>query len=58
MHSTETMRSMAVHLRKLSEDAEEELAAQLLNLAAEYDRMAGRARDSSFSRAPRCSSLR
>ena len=41
MHSTETLRSMALNLRKLSEDTEEELAAQLLNLASEYERMAG-----------------
>ena len=41
MHSTETLRSMAVNLRKLSEDTEQELAAQLLALAGEYERMAG-----------------
>ena len=40
MHTTETLRSMATNLRKLSEDAEEELAAQLVNLAIEYERMA------------------
>ena len=41
MHSTETLRSMATNLRKLSEDAEDELAAQLVILASEYERMAG-----------------
>jgi hypothetical protein len=40
MHDTETLRSIAVKLRKLSEDTEEELAAQLVNLASEYERMA------------------
>ena len=44
MHSTETLRSMATNLRKLSEDAEDELAAQLVILAGEYERMAGQPR--------------
>ena len=47
MHSTETLRSMATNLRKLSEDAEDELAAQLVILAGEYERMAGQPRPES-----------
>ena len=43
MHSIETLRSIAGNLRRLSEDADDELAAQLQNLAAEYDRMVGHA---------------
>jgi hypothetical protein len=44
MHSTETLRSIATNLRKLSKDAEDELAAQLVCLANEYERMAGQPR--------------
>ena len=52
MHTTETLRSMATNLRKLSEDAEEELAAQLVNLAIEYERMAVQPRPANRSYPP------
>ena len=56
MHSTETLRSMATNLRKLSEDAEDELAAQLVILAGEYERMARQPRPANEPFLPFCES--
>lgn len=53
MRSAETMRGIAAKFRKLAEEANQELAAHLLSLADEYDRMSRRFEPGDRHSAPR-----